>query len=617
MLKFTSLRQRLAISLLLPVALLLLGVGILGFTYASQNMFALWREATTLQLQRSAHLIDMRLGRIKEWLQMFHRTGSEVDSATVQEWLIDQLRNQEGVTEVNLNWAEDNVNSENRPNHESQQGQHGMGMGMGMGMGPGRGMMRFKRAKIAEITSPQYDSVIEHQTVSLISDLIGEDGRTVGKLEVTVRFDYLVQDVITSRSFKDLKVFLVDHTGRVLTCNVSNGPKRLGEDNDSLAEQTLQALQQERSGTILGKGHPPKQVSGFFRLKEAPWSLVVFAPGKEVLAPIIRFRLYSVVTGLAFILLIVLLIRLVMGHTISSIKQVSAAAEKVAQGRYGDPLPVKTEDEVGQLTRSFNAMVLQLEEGVRLKEALDLAMEIQQSFLPKSSPYIEGLDIAGETIYCDETGGDYYDFLHLFKLGDGRLAVAVGDVVGHGIAAALLMTTVRAFLRARVSQPGTVAEMITDVNRLMCIDTADTGDFMTLFFLLLDSDKHELHWIRAGHDPAIVYDPQSESFGELKGSGMALGVDDSTVYRDNLSKKWGDGQLMVIGTDGIWETENHQGEMYGKDRLRAVMRRNSALPAEQIMRAIISDLTDFRQNAPQTDDITLVVVKTKKEGTQV
>ncbi|MGA7877959.1 MAG: hypothetical protein WCA08_20040, partial [Desulfoferrobacter sp.] len=107
MLKFKSLRQRLAISLLLPVALLLLGVGILGFTYASQNMFALWREATTLHLQRSAHLIDMRLGRIKEWLQMFHRTGGEGNSSVVQEWLIEQLRNQDGVAEVNLSWVEE------------------------------------------------------------------------------------------------------------------------------------------------------------------------------------------------------------------------------------------------------------------------------------------------------------------------------------------------------------------------------------------------------------------------------------------------------------------------------------------------------------------------------
>lgn len=605
--KFKSLQKRLAVSLLLPVALLLLAVGILGFAYASQSLFALWREATTLQLQRSAHQIDMRLGSIKEWLQMFHRTAGAGDALAIQEWLIEQLKSQQGVTQVQLNWVQEDCAGENPL--KARQEKRGPGMGKGMPMMPGRGMMRFKRAKIVEITSPQYDSVVEHQTVSLISDLLDANGQVVGKLEVVVRFNYLIQDLMTGQSFKDLKTFLVDRSGRVLTCNVPNGPMRLGEDDDPLAIETVQALQRQPSGTILGEGHPPDQVSGFYRLREAPWSLVVFSPGREVLVPIIRFRIYYVVTGLAFILAILLLMRLVMGRTIASIKRVSAAAEKIAQGRYGAPLPVTTEDEVGQLTRSFNTMVGQLEEGVRLKEALDLAMEIQQSFLPRNAPHVDDLDIAGETIYCDETGGDYYDFLELFQLGDGRLAVAVGDVAGHGIGAALLMTTVRAFLRGRAVHPGSAGEMITDVNRLLCIDTANSGNFVTLFFLFLDAPRRELHWIRAGHDPALVYDPASDSFDELKGSGMALGVDDTFEYRDNLLEEWRDGRLIVIGTDGIWEAENPWGEMYGKDRLRSVMQRNSRLSAEQILRAVIADLNDFRQNAPQNDDITLVVVK--------
>lgn len=606
MLKPKSLQQRLALFLLLPVTVLLFAVGVLGFTYASNNLFALWREATILKLQRSAHFVDMRLGRIKEWLQMFHNTGEDSSSVAVQEWLLEQLRKQAGVVRVDLTWVDDN---ENQTGHGGQQGRQ-MGPGMGM-MGRGRGMMRFKRAKISEITSPQYDSIIEHQTVSLISDLNDADGRTVGKLEVVLRFDYLVEDLLTHKSFQDLRGYLVDKTGNVLTCNDPRTPKKLGEDNDPLEKETLAAMQHQPYGTLLGKGHPPKEVSGFYRLKQAPWSLVVFAPGREVLAPIIRFRIHYILTGLAFFLLILILIRLVMGRTVSSIKQVSSAAEQVAQGRYGPPLPVKSEDEVGQLTRSFNSMVLQLEEGVRLKEALDLAMEIQQSFLPKKSPEVNGLDIAGETIYCDETGGDYYDFLHLFELGGGRIAVAVGDVVGHGIAAALLMTTVRAFLRGRVTQPGSAAQMITDVNRLMCIDTEHTGDFMTLFFLLLDSDRRELQWVRAGHDPAIVYDPTEQSFEELRGNGMALGVDDTAQFQGYSSDRWGRDRVIVIGTDGIWETLNPSGEMYGKERLREVIRNASHLPAEGVMKEIISDLTTFRQDAPQNDDVTLVVVKTK------
>jgi len=607
-LKPKSLQQRFALFLLLPVALLLFGVGALGFVYASKNLFALWREVTILKLQRAAHNVDMRMVRIKERLQAFHDTAGEEASPVVQEWILDQLRSQEGVARSNLIWVDGGLNQENRLHQGREKQSEGLAIG---GKGHGRGMMRFKRAKISEITSPQYDSMKEHQTVSLVSDLIDGNGQIVGKLEVVVRFDYLVQDIMSGIAFKDRKGYLVDRSGNVLICNDPKSPKRLGDDNNPLAKETLEAMERRPFGTLFGKGHPPDQVSGFYRLMEAPWTLVVFSPGKEVLAPIIRFRIHYIATGLSILLLVLLLIRMVMGRTVSSIKQVSTAAEKIAQGRYGPPLPVKTEDEVGQLTRSFNSMVLQLEEGVRLKEALDLAMEIQQSFLPQKSPDVNGLDIAGTAIYCDETGGDYYDFLHLFELGDGRIAVAVGDVVGHGIGAALLMTTVRAFLRGRVTHSGSAAEMITDVNRLMCIDTEHTGDFMTLFFLLLDTNEREIQWVRAGHDPAIVYDPVSGSFEELKGSGMALGVDDNAQFQDNSSAGWSCGQVVVIGTDGIWETVNPQGEMYGKDRLREVIKSNSQLSAEQIMQAIISDLTEFRQNAPQNDDVTLVVVKTQ------
>jgi len=602
-LKPKSLQQRLAISLLLPVTLLLLAVGILGFTYASNSLFTLWKDAAILSLQRAAHQVDMRLGRIKEWLLMFHNTGNGRSSIAVQEWLLEELRNQQGVVRVDLTW-----NAAGRdPKLENDEANTGQDCGPGMGMG--RGMMRFKRASIKEITSPRYDSVVEHDTVSLISDLNDENGKAIGRLEVVVRFDYLVHDLVTSDWMQRFKVYLVDRVGKVLTCNVPNEPKKLSDDKDPLARKTLHAMQLEPSGTLLGDGHPPKQVSGFYRLREAPWSLVVFAPGKEVLAPIIRFRIYYILTGLAFVLIILVLIRVVTGRTVSSIKEVSKAARRIAKGHYGAPLPVKTEDEVGQLIRSFNTMVLQLEEGIRLKQALDLAMEIQQSFLPKKSPLVNGLDIAGEAIYCDETGGDYYDFLHLFELGEDRIAVAVGDVVGHGIGAALLMTTARAFLRSRVSQPGSVAEMITDVNRLLCIDTAHTGDFMTLFFLLLDANKREIQWVRAGHDPAIVYNLETRSFSELKGHGMALGVDETAEYQGQISTGWLDEQVVVIGTDGIWETENPQGEMYGKDRLKEIIRRTSQLSAEEIMREVIIDLEDFRQDAPQNDDITLVVVK--------
>jgi sigma-B regulation protein RsbU (phosphoserine phosphatase) len=345
-------------------------------------------------------------------------------------------------------------------------------------------------------------------------------------------------------------------------------------------------------------------------LDEAPWTLVMIAPGEEILSPIIRFRLYYFISGAIFILLVLVLIRSVLGRTVSAIKDVSKAADKGARGDYGELLPVKTLDEVGELTRSFNSMVRQLEERIRMKEALDLAMEVQQNLIPQKPLQIKNMDIVGKSIYCDETGGDYFDFFQFPALGQGKVGVAVGDVVGHGISAALLMTTVRAFLRSQMAQPGNLDEKVAAVNRLLYLDTFESGDFMTLFVMVIDSNKKELRWVRAGHDPAVVYDPASGSFTDLNGQGSVLGIDPDWTFQENKQSGWSDGQIIIFGTDGIWETENPNAEKFGKLRLQQIVRQHSQLSAHEILHAITDSLDMFRDTAVQNDDVTLVIAKT-------
>ena len=240
--------------------------------------------------------------------------------------------------------------------------------------------------------------------------------------------------------------------------------------------------------------------------------------------------------------------------------------------------------------------------------ALNLAQEVQQSLLPQRPPRLESIDVAGRSLYCDETGGDYFDFLKFDELGNGRIGVIVGDVVGHGIAAALLMTTARALLRCRASQPGGLSQIVNDVNRILCLDTSESGSFMTLFFMLIDPDKRELQWVRAGHDPAIVYKSSTDSFDELKGKGTAIGIDDQWSFQDYHSN-WESGQIMLIGTDGIWETVNNSNEKFGKERVMEIIRKKKKSSAQQILQAITDQLATYRQNTPPQDDITLVVIK--------
>jgi sigma-B regulation protein RsbU (phosphoserine phosphatase) len=602
MIKPKTLQQRLSLYLLLPVALLLIVMGFAGFIYARNILLSQWREASVLKLQRAAHQVDMRLMRVKDWIRIFYQTSDNRDSFALNVLAIEQLKRQEGVEQVHLTWNNNPVPSTNLSGSR-------MSARRPARAGRPMRMRRFHGGRIREITPPRFDETSDLETVSLISDLNDESGRSIGRLEVVLDFGMLIKNVRESGWWQSNKAYLVDVGGGILTSTAQEKRGSLANSDDPLERKTLAAIKSGGYGTILGEGHPPKEVSGFYKLTEAPWTLLMIAPGKAILAPIVRFRFYYFAIGAGFILLIIILIRVVTGRTVAAIREVSIAAEHVASGDYGKPLPVKTRDEVGELTSSFNSMVQQLKERMEMKEAMNLAMEVQQNLLPKKMPQIKGLEIAARSIYCDETGGDLYDFLEVDNGNGGRIGIVVGDVSGHGIPAALLMATVRAFLKSRVTQPGGSAEIISDVNRLITYDTGDTGQFMTLFYAVFDTGNKELQWVRAGHDPAIFYDPAKDEFKELNGYGMALGLDGKFKYRENMLDGLTMGQLLLIGTDGLWETQSQSGEMFGKDRIKALIKKNANASPAKILEAIISALREFQGLMKQEDDVTLAVIK--------
>lgn len=608
MLSFSSLQQRLAVLLLLPVSLLLVGMGVAGFVHARRTLLDQWTEATILKLQRAAHHVDMRLARPKEWMRMFHEVGRHANARAVQKAILEQLRAAEGVARVDLEWTDP------RAREAWNAGVNGrMGMPMGMGMNGNWPMMGQWRESVAEVTPPRYDPAVDGETVSLISELVDTEGQPLGRLEVAFRFVFLVDAVVDSGWWQEHQAFLVDRTGRVLTDNLPKHRSQFTETHEHLEEKTLAALRKRDSGTVLGEGHPPVRVSGFYRLHEAPWSLVIIAPGNRILGNIVGFRNAYILIGGAFILGILLLIRFAGGRIVSSVRKVSDAASRVAAGEYENPLPVKDRDEIGELTRSFNRMMAHLKERDRLKTSLDLAREVQQNLLPSAGLRRPGLEILGRSVYCDETGGDYYDIVRLPELGN-RVAVAAGDVVGHGISAALLMTTVRALLRSRLAGPGDLADVVGDVNRHLCRDTEETGAFMSLFLMTADPDRDEIRWVRAGHDPAWVHDPKSDSFELLAGEGMVLGVDPETPYTENRYDGWTPGKRVIIGSDGIWEAENPEGAHFGKERLEAVIQSAPDNSPEALIQAVFSALQDFRGPVPPADDATLVVAARHPNG---
>lgn len=243
------------------------------------------------------------------------------------------------------------------------------------------------------------------------------------------------------------------------------------------------------------------------------------------------------------------------------------------------------------------------------KKALFLAGEVQRSLLPVKAPLIQGLEIAGKNVPCDEVGGDYFDYLWNGELDEGTFTVVVGDITGHGVDSALLMSSARAFLRMRASQPGSITSIVTDMNQHMTEDVYATGRFMTLVYLTIGKSRRSIDWIRAGHDPALLYDPGLDQFEELKGPGLALGVDKEYVYQLQHKDGLRANQLIVVGTDGIWEGSSKCGEMFGRERLKNIIRHNASKNAETILTAVLQEHADFTRGMRSEDDITLVIVK--------
>lgn len=305
----------------------------------------------------------------------------------------------------------------------------------------------------------------------------------------------------------------------------------------------------------------------------------------------------------------VLVLAIIQSREITKpLRALRLAALRVARGDLEAKAPILLHDEVGELAHAFNLMTERLREHAKLRSHLRLAQDIQRRLLPEIPPVMEGLDIAGFNRPADETGGDYYDFVDLSEWAPNHLAVFVGDVTGHGVPAAILMATARAHIRACVMPPRDLAQVMGDANRRMMLDTPP-GRFITLAAVVIDARERRLRWSTAGHDGAMLYDPCKNRVGDLEGEDIPLGVDAGWRFHEHGGGTVPAGSVILLGTDGVWETRNEAGEHFGKERLRALLHESHAKGAEDIRRDITMAVDAFRGLGKQEDDLTLVVVK--------
>ena len=592
-----TLHQRTVVFIILPIFLFLTLTGVFGFIAVRNVLIDQWGETALAQLEKAAHNIDMQLNRPKQLLSFLDGMSKRDFDTGIHEIIVDRLQQIQGVAEINAEWP-------------SEMGSQGLRMRRHILHRLGN---ENYTGKVLGVTPPFYEIAFEQNNVLLSTSLINMEDEVIGNIELSLDFEQLIAQTIQSKWWNIYKAYIVDQNGHILAQTINNkehpdqhSTKRFGQSN-ALEKKTLAALSTDESGIVFGKGIPPAEISGFYRLNQAPWTMVIITPGEKVLQPLIKFRSAYIITVLFCITILLWFIRSSFKQTTQSIKQVSTAADELANGNFSKPFKVSTKDEVGDLLHSFNRMSSQLQRGVQLQKAMGIAKEVQMTLLPQNDYSDNGITASGVSIYCDETGGDYFDFIES-ETHPGKLHVAVGDVVGHGIGAALLMATLRALLRVRVQKPGSAAERINDVNRYLCWDTLQYGNFSSLFYLEMEPGLNTVQWVRAGHEPALLFTPANGTFTELQGTGLVLGLDADIQYNGNALQLTHQRYLLIVGSDGVWEQENEQQEQFGKERVKEIIRNYHQSQPAQIIKQITDKVTLFRGKAEQADDITLVVI---------
>ena len=338
------------------------------------------------------------------------------------------------------------------------------------------------------------------------------------------------------------------------------------------------------------------------------WIIATLVPESDFMAQIKTGRQRSIKIGI-----IAVLITLCFGIIFAAISlwpmlDLVKHVQRVGEGNLDKELKLEYSTEFVQLSKEINSMTAGLRDRMRLRDSLALAQEVQQNLLPSDTPNIDGLDIAGHATYCDETGGDYFDFLDINGLPKTTVAITVGDVVGHGVAAAMLMATARGILRSRCREPGSLADLLTHLNDMLVKDTGEDR-FMTMLLMTVDAKLMEMRWAAAGHEAPLVYDQTEKRFIGIKSSSMSLGLKKEVVYEEHRFTNVKEGQIYMALTDGLPETFNTSGEMFGMQRVQNLIRQYAHLSTAEICRQINTEVSRFRGDASPQDDLTFVLIK--------
>jgi serine phosphatase RsbU (regulator of sigma subunit) len=251
------------------------------------------------------------------------------------------------------------------------------------------------------------------------------------------------------------------------------------------------------------------------------------------------------------------------------------------------------------------SLVEEIQRRKELEASLNVAREVQRRFMPSEMPQVPGYEVATWWFPNEAVGGDYCDVI---LLKDGRLALCIADVCGHGLGPSLLMASVRASLRTLLLRETSPQVLLESLGRAL-VDDFQHGAFVTMVLALVDPRSHAVTFANAGHAPALLYRAESRTFVELESTGLPVGVLDPPDCPLGPSISLQPGDLVVLGTDGIVESMDEQGEQFGMKRLQECIRRGAAGSVQDLVRDIGRAVEQHYVGESPPDDLTVLAVR--------
>lgn len=430
---------------------------------------------------------------------------------------------------------------------------------------------------------------------------VRQEGRVVGTMNARISLDRLLHSVLASRTPESGEIaFAIDAQNRLVVPNPA----------DRKTLESLGLLDRVRNSTERVQTVSNDNWILVARRDPSGFRFGIARPIGDALGEIRRATGRNLGLGMLAILVALAGIVPISTRMTRNLSVLHAGVKQIAQGDLSARVKVRSKDEIGTLGAAFNQMAQDLAahqkllaERERLRGELDLCRQIQTEMLPKQPLRLGFAEIKGVSIPAREVGGDFFNY---FLLPEGEVALLVGDVSGKGVGAALLMANVQATLRARLALEHDLAGLADAIDHEID-ESTPTSVYLTLFMGILDGSHRVLRYVNAGHNPQFVLRANG-GLDRLPSTGLPIAMFAGHGYKEG-SVTLNAGDILFFYTDGITEVENEQGEMFGTERLEALVVKHHEEGVDMLLAHIEQEVLTFRGEADLFDDATMMVLR--------